>query len=64
MLPDPLQYGFALPLAHTFFPMGFPVRITTNSEDVIQAAGEAWGCCEKLFGHHTFGASVRYRWRC
>jgi hypothetical protein len=48
---DPLQYGFPLPLTRTFFPMGFPVRITTNSEEVIRAAEDAWGCCEKLFGY-------------
>jgi hypothetical protein len=47
---DPLQYGFPLPLTRTYFPMGFPVRITTNSEEVIRAAEEVWGCCEELFG--------------
>lgn len=48
---DPLQYAFALPLTRIFFPMGFPVRITTNSEEVIRAAEDAWGSCEELFGY-------------
>ena len=48
---DPLQYAFPLPLTHIVFPMGFPVRITTNSEEVICAAKNAWDCCSKLFDY-------------
>ncbi len=31
------------------FPRGFPLRIETNSEDVIQAAEESWGCYKQEF---------------
>ena len=31
-----------LPLTRTFYPVGFPVAIATNSPDVLAAAGEAW----------------------
>jgi hypothetical protein len=47
---DPLLYEVALPLVTTYFPLGFPVRITTNSRDVIEAAEEKWKCCEDRFG--------------
>jgi hypothetical protein len=40
---DPLQYDVPLPLRVTFYPMGYPVRIETNSVDVVEAASEAWG---------------------
>jgi hypothetical protein len=49
MLNDPLQYAFPLPLARTIFPMGFPVRITTNSAEVIRAADDMWGVYEARF---------------
>jgi hypothetical protein len=46
---DPLLSGFPLPLEGIYFPMGFPVRIATNSEAVLHAAEEAWGLFEKRF---------------
>ena len=48
---DPLQSAFPLPLTHIVFPMGFPVRITTNSEEVICAAKDAWACCSEVFDY-------------
>src|SRR3954465_12912912 len=35
--------GRGLPVRATFFPLGFRLRIATNSPDVLDAAGEAWG---------------------
>jgi len=32
----------ALPLAATYYPLGFPLELATNSRDVIDAASEAW----------------------
>jgi hypothetical protein len=46
---DPLLYEFPLPLVETYFPMGFPVRITTNSREVVAAADDKWSCCEARF---------------
>jgi hypothetical protein len=40
---DLLLSGPPLPLERTYFPMGYPVRISTNSEAVIKASDEIWG---------------------
>src|SRR5581483_6823259 len=31
-----------LPLCHTYFPLGFPFELRTNSSGVLAAAAEAW----------------------
>jgi hypothetical protein len=41
---DPLGHSEPLPLAERFFPLGFPLVLRTNSEDVLVAAREGW--CE------------------
>ena len=38
-----VMYDVALPLRATFFPLGFPVELSTNSEAVIAAARQSWG---------------------
>lgn len=40
---------FNLPLSGTFYPAGFPLRLATNSRDVMEAACEAWGPWERAF---------------
>ena len=40
---------FVLPFSGTFHPAGFPLRLATNSRDVMEAAGEAWGAWDKAF---------------
>jgi hypothetical protein len=42
-LNDPLMHDFDMPLQSTFYPLGFPVKITTNSTEVLLAAEESWG---------------------
>jgi hypothetical protein len=42
-LPDPVLSEFAFPLRATFYPLGFPLILETNSADVIQAMSEGWG---------------------
>lgn len=42
-LYDPLLHDIALPLAVDYFPLGFRVRVITNSPDVQAAAQESWG---------------------
>lgn len=39
---DPLLYNPPLPLRLTLYPLGFPLIIETNSEDVRRAAEESW----------------------
>jgi hypothetical protein len=46
---DPLLSAFELPLSATFYPLGFPLEITTNSADVLSAARESWGRFRKMF---------------
>jgi hypothetical protein len=40
---------FELPLRRTFYPLGYPLVLETNSPDVIRAAEEGWGEFERLF---------------
>lgn len=42
---DHISVRVELPLAGIYYPGGFPVRIQTNSRDVLEAAEEAWGRC-------------------
>jgi hypothetical protein len=42
-LVDPLLIGVSLPLSGTYYPAGFAVSVTTNSQDVLDAAAESWG---------------------
>jgi hypothetical protein len=39
---DPLLCKLQLPLRAVFYPLGFAVEITTNSQAVLDAAGESW----------------------
>ena len=39
---DPLLCDFDLSLSGTFYPVGFPLHIATNSPHVLAAAGESW----------------------
>jgi hypothetical protein len=47
--PDPLLSEFPVPLEQTFHPLGFDVRVSTNSPEILQAGNETWGQCERLF---------------
>ena len=46
---DPLQIAAELPLAAEFHPLGFPVRLATNSRAVLEAAREAWEAFPAVF---------------
>jgi len=46
---DPVLSAFELPLHRTFFPLGYPLALETNSRDVTLAAEEAWGASERMF---------------
>jgi hypothetical protein len=47
--PNPLLADFELPLRRTYYPLGFPLELETNSMDVIQAASEAWSRFSQAF---------------
>jgi len=46
---DPYLYRVEMPLTKTYYPLGFPLQLTTNSEDVLQAAEECWSAFERRF---------------
>jgi hypothetical protein len=46
---DPVLSAFELPLRKTFYPLGYPLLLETNSADVIHAAEEGWGPFEQTF---------------
>jgi len=48
-MTDPVLSGFELPLRKTFYPLGYPLVLETNSHDVIHAAEEGWGAFERIF---------------
>ena len=46
---DPVLSTCELPLHKTFFPLGYPLTLETNSPDVILAGEESWGAMERMF---------------
>jgi hypothetical protein len=51
---DPVSARIDLPLKETFYPMGFPLEIETNSEEILTAVAETWHGCMKLFDTPPF----------
>ena len=48
-LGDPILAQFKMPLRETFYPLGFPLQIETNSEEVLMSAAASWQGFVKLF---------------
>src|SRR5664279_3314183 len=46
---DPILAHASLPLQHTYFPLGFPLRLFTNSHSVHSAAHQSWGKFRQAF---------------
>ena len=46
---DIILHDVPLPMRATFFPLGFPLELATNSEAVITAARESWGLSPAAF---------------
>lgn len=46
---DPLLRDLELAYKGTYYPVGFPLHIATNSRQVLEAAVEAWGHCHQEF---------------
>src|SRR5438552_8999163 len=46
---DPLMQGVELPLHARFYPLGFPLDITTNSQAVVEGFAESWRCFPQVF---------------
>ena len=41
--------GPELSLRRTFYPLGFPAQVRTNSEEILCLFEQAWGCLERRF---------------
>jgi hypothetical protein len=48
-LGDPVLAQFSMPLREMFYPLGFPLQIETNSEEVLRSAAISWQGFTKLF---------------
>lgn len=48
-MADPYLARTELDLHGTFYPLGFPVEISTNSSKVLEAAAKCWSSFHKLF---------------
>lgn len=48
-LGDPSLSRFPMPLRQMFYPLGFPVQIETNCEEVLNCAAASWQGFAKLF---------------
>jgi hypothetical protein len=46
---DPLLAHVRQPFTETYFPLGFPVTVSSNCEEVLDCAAENWGGFTKLF---------------
>ena len=46
---DVVYARMEFPLKARFSPLGFPLEISTNSPEVLEAAAESWGAFEELF---------------
>ena len=49
VLGDPMHARAEFPLRETFYPLGFPVDIETNSEEVLAVVAATWNGFVKLF---------------
>lgn len=46
---DPMLARVELPLKQTFYPLGFPLEVLTNCEQILDIAGECWRGFRQLF---------------
>jgi hypothetical protein len=47
--PDTVYANVTFPLVQTFYPLGFPVEISTNSQAILVMATESWGAFHCAF---------------
>lgn len=46
---DPYLSGVEYNLQETFYPLGFPLKVSTNSRQVLEIASECWSSFRKVF---------------
>ncbi len=55
---DPYLYHAEMPFSAVYYPMGFPLKLVTNSQKVIRAAEESWGAFKPGFDIPTLRLNV------
>src|SRR5579872_4293963 len=55
---DPFGYSVELPLETNVSALGFPMRLTTNSPDILKATEEAWANFPQLFSDKSLELRV------
>ena len=55
---DPDLYDFEMPLEGQYYPLGFPLHISTNSHEVLAAAEESWGQFRSSFATPPMRARI------
>jgi hypothetical protein len=55
---DPYLYHAEMPLTAVYYPLGFPLELTTNSENVLVAAEESWSGFTQQFSTPTIQLKV------
>ena len=55
---DPLWYARPLRMQVEVYPLGFPLRISTNSQEVLRCADESWARFSKLFDTAPVNLSI------
>jgi hypothetical protein len=55
---DPLGYDFPLPLKSRYYPMGYPLDLATNSQDILASADRIWAQFP-AGGSHRQAATLR-----
>jgi hypothetical protein len=58
VLGDPVSARVNLPFKETFYPLGFPLEVETNSEEILIAMVESWQGFMKLFDTPPFRLRV------
>jgi hypothetical protein len=58
---DPVSARVDLSLKETFYPLGFPLEVETNSEEVLSIIGETWQGFVKLFDTPPFRFRIYVR---
>lgn len=55
---DPVLARVSLPFSQAFYPLGFPVVITTNAMEVLEAAEHNWGRFNCLFSTQAINLQI------
>ena len=58
VLEDPVSARIELSFIQTFYPLGFPLEVETNSEEIITAVAESWHGFVKLFDTPPFHCRI------